>query len=172
MISIKKFMAQYQYNVGTYNLMHFQNNPRLSLQKAIKYLKKSTELDHTFAYSFHNLAHAWYLMAERFLFTPYQQKFWEKVYKRKLTYNDTQDVDAFINEIYELALKSVDQAIQINHIFPQAHNTRAMILAKLDRLNEAIQATDVALGQDPNYENAQNNREKMLYLQKQRQATT
>ena len=41
-----------------------------------------------------------------------------------------------------------------------------MILAKLGRLDEAIEATEVALSQDPDYKNASENWEKIKELRR------
>jgi tetratricopeptide (TPR) repeat protein len=123
------------------------------LEKAIKHLQKAVNLDPSFADAFHNLAHVWYNVAE---------------YNAAVSFvHPPQDAEASIRGALQSALDAVDQALALRYDFPQAHNTRAMVLAKLGRLDEAIEATEVALLQAPDYSNAIDNREKMKELRKQ-----
>jgi tetratricopeptide (TPR) repeat protein len=169
MAFMAKQRAQKHYNAGTRILVnpHPSSSPQKDLAQAIKHLQKAVELDPGFAYAFHNLAQAWYTVAEGFVAATSSQKFWANVYSGKGFMKDSQDVEDFIRCALQSALDAVDQALAIRYEFPQAHNTRAMVLAKLGRLDEAIEASEVALLQAPDYRNAIDNREKMKELRRQ-----
>ena len=166
MAFMAKQRAQAHYDTGSRIL----TNPssQKALQEAIKHLQKATELDPSFAYAFHNLAHAWYIVAEGFIGASSCQEFWVNVYKGKGVMKDHTDVEDFIRSALESALNAVDQALLIRYDFPQAHNTRAMILAKLFLLDDAMKATEVALSQAPDYKNASENREKIKEMIRER----
>jgi tetratricopeptide (TPR) repeat protein len=140
-----------------------------SLKKAIQHLQKAVKLDSNFADAFHNLALALYRLGEdkQVMIRVKQAKLdialASSKYKRDLKYLElnVKKAEHDINSTFELALDSADRAISIRYDFPQAHNTRAMILAKLFRLDEAMKATEVALSQAPDYKNANENREKI-----------
>lgn len=140
-----KSKAQGEYGHGTALLTNLprSSHPSKDLLEAIKALEKAVKLDPKFADAHHNLAHAWYLAAE---------------------------ANAPIRDPHELALDAVDHALAIRSQFPQAHNTRAMILAKMGRLDEALKETDIALSQMPGYQNATDNQEKIKGLIQQRAA--
>ena len=133
------------------------------------------KLDPNFAYAFHNLALALFRLGEHkhvvkgvkqakldvalaslnaaeHKFTEHDLKYFEL---------DVKKAENDISTIFELALDAIDRATSIRYEFPQAHNTKAMILAKWARLDEAIEATEVALSQKPDYKNASKNREIM-----------
>lgn len=112
------------------------------LGNAISHLNKSLELDQNSADAFHNIAFSRYCLAE---------------YNIGLN-TDTDDVIELLN----YALEAIDQAIKLNNTFPQAHNTKAMILAQLGDKDDAIKEIDIALAQDPSYKGALKNRERIL----------
>ncbi len=168
MAFMAKQRAQTHYNAGTQLLTNPSSQE--SLQEAIKHLRKATKLDPSFAHAFHNLAHAWYIVAEGFISASSRQDFWINVYKGSGFMKDHTDVEDFIVSTLESALEAVDRALAILYEFPQAHNTRAMILAKLFRLDEAMEATKVALSQYPDYKNSSDNREKIKEMIKERAA--
>ena len=165
MALLAKQRAQAHYNAGSRLLMNASS--QRSLQKSIKLLQKATQLDPTFAYAFHNLAHAWYTVSEGFIAASSRPAFWTNVYMGKAVIKNEADFADFVNNALKSALEAVDRALAIRYEFPQAHNTRAMILANLLRYDEAIQETEVALSQDPNYKNASDNREKIKELRGQ-----
>lgn len=157
------FMAKQRaiahYNAGT-RLLYNPSSPK-ALAKAIEHFQEATNLDPSFAYAFHNLAHAWYIVSEGFIGASTHPGFWTNVYEGKGILKDHADAEDFITGVLEAGLNAVDQALTIRYEFPQAHNTRAMILAKLFRLDEAMKATEVALAQAPDYKNASENQEKI-----------
>jgi tetratricopeptide (TPR) repeat protein len=161
-----KQRARAHYNAGTRIL----NNPSSAkaLVKAIKHLQEATKLDPSFAYAFHNLAHAWYIVSEGFIGASSRPDFWINVYKGKGILKDRVDAEDFITSVLEAGLNAVDQALTIRYEFPQAHNTRAMILAKLFRLDEAMKAAEVALTQAPDYKKASENQQKIKEMIKRR----
>ncbi len=195
MAFMAKQRAQRHYNTGTRILANL--NPSSSSKKdhirAVNHLQKAVELDPNSAYSYHNLGCAWYKLAEHEHFVAsahhqfkgmvtssgLRQDFEnaitdalnsghdDMIEKIREQYVKEQGDDALITGFFVFALVAVDRALEIQNDFPQAHNTRAMILSKLGRLDEAIEATEVALTQDPSYENARNNREKMKALKRQ-----
>jgi tetratricopeptide (TPR) repeat protein len=188
MAFMAKQRAQAHYNAGTQIL----NNPssQKALWEAIEHLLEATELDPSFADAFHNLAHAWYKLAEhKHLVASTHRQFKHMqdvenaikdaldkgrndiVEKIREQYVKESGGDGLITGYFVFALQAVDRALEIRYDFPQAHNTRAMILAKLGRLDEAIQATEVALSQDPDYKSASENREKMKELRKTQSTT-
>jgi tetratricopeptide (TPR) repeat protein len=158
MAFMAKQRAQIHYNAGTRILY---NSSAKSLVEAIKHLQEATKLNPSFAYAFHNLAHAWYIVSEGFITASSRPDFWVSVYKGRGILKDHTEAEDFITSVLEAALNAVDQALTIRYEFPQAHNTRAMILAKLFRLDEAMKATEVALAQAPDYKNAIENQEKI-----------
>jgi tetratricopeptide (TPR) repeat protein len=164
------FMAKQRaiahYNAGT-RLLYNPSSAK-ALVKAIKHFQEATKLDPSFAYAFHNLAHAWYIVSEGFISASSRPDFWINVYKGKGILKDHTDAEDFITSVLESGLNAVDQALAIRHEFPQAHNTRAMILAKLFRLDEAMQETEVALTQAPDYKNASENQEKIKEMLRRR----
>jgi len=151
--------AQIHYNAGT-RLLYNPSSSK-ALRKAIEHLQRATELDPSFAYAFHNLAHAWYMVSEGFITVSRGADFWTTVYEGKGILKDNTDVEGFTTTVLQSALDAVDRALTIRYEFPQAHNTRAMILAKLFRLDEALKTTEVALAQAPDYKNASENQEKI-----------
>ena len=72
--------------------------------------------------------------------------------------------DGFVDAYFLFALQAVDRALEIQYEFPQAHNTRGMVLAKMSRLDEALEATEVALSQSPDYDKASENRDRIKEL--------
>jgi tetratricopeptide (TPR) repeat protein len=166
MAFMAKQRAQAHYNAGT----RIINNPssQKALQEAIKHLQEATKLDPSFADAFHNLAHAWYIVAEGFIGASSRKDFWINVNKGRGILKDHADVEGFITSAFESALNSVDQALTIRYAFPQAHNTKAMILAKLLRFDEGLKETEVALAQAPDYKNASENRDKIKEMIKER----
>jgi tetratricopeptide (TPR) repeat protein len=150
-----KIRAQGHYNTGTRImsslLQHGSSNPANNIIISIKNFQQAVDLDPNFAEAFHNLGYAWYQASE---------------YNIMATYILNLGIRAenAITDCLQTALNSVDRAIAIRYEFPQAHNTRSMILAKLDRLNEAIEASDIAIFQKPDYKNALDNLEKMKRL--------
>ena len=161
-----KQRAQAHYNAGTLML----NNPSSpkAIQEAIKHFQEATKLDHSFAEASHNLANAWYIVAEGLICASSRQGFWINVYKGKVITKPHANAEDLIISALESALNAVDQALMIRYEFPQAHNTRATILAKLFRLDDAMKATEVALSQAPDYTNASENREKIKEMIRQR----
>jgi tetratricopeptide (TPR) repeat protein len=159
-----KQRAQAHYDAGTRMLLSHPTSQE-DLEKTIKHLEKATKLDPSFAEAFHNLAHAWYRAAQVCGFFTSSTAFWLNVYSgrfgRKGGLKDHTDVENHITSVLEAALSAVDQALTIRYEFPEAHNTRAMILAKLFRLDEALKATEVALTQVPDYKSASENQEKI-----------
>lgn len=171
MAFMAKQRAQRHYDAGTRILASL--NQSLSIHRdlkeavkhmhkdfdaAITHLQKAVILDPGFADAFHNLAHAWYQVAEYNIVTARLRGFRS---------NPQEDEDN-IRGALEFALDAVDQALAIRYEFPQAHNTRAMILAKLLRLDEAMEATELALSQYPDYENARDNQEKIEEMIRER----
>jgi tetratricopeptide (TPR) repeat protein len=188
MAFMAKQRAQAHYNAGSQILVNLNpsSSPKKDYIRAINHLQKVVELDPDSAYGFHNLAHAWYKIAEHeHLVTSAHRQFRhmqdvensimdaidkgdnDMVEKIREQYAKESMGDGLITGYFVLALQAVDRVLEIQYDFPQAHNTRAMILAKLGRLDEAIEATEVALSQAPNYKNASDNREKMKELKKQ-----
>ena len=187
MAFMAKQRAQVHYNAGSRILASLNPaSPKKDYIRAVNYLQKAAELDPNSAYSFHNLAHAWYKLAEyEYLVISAHYQFkdlkdYEKsindalekgdddiIEKMREQYLKEHQRDGLITGYFVFALQAVDRALEIQYDFPQAHNTRAMILAKLGRLDEAIEATEVALSQDPNYRNASDNQEKMKELRRQ-----
>jgi tetratricopeptide (TPR) repeat protein len=188
MAFMAKQRAQAHYNAGTRILANL--NPSSSSKKdhirAVNHLQKAVELDPNSAYSYHNLGYAWYKLAEHeHLVASAHRQFKnmqevensimgaldnghdDMVEKIREQYVKEQAGDGLITGYFVFALQAVDRALEIQYDFPQAHNTRAMVLAKLGRLDEAIEATEVALLRDPNYKNASDNREKMKELRRQ-----
>ena len=159
MAFMAKRRAIAHYNAGTRLL--YNASSAEALAKAIKHFQKATKLDPSFAYAFHNLAHAWYIVSEGFISASSRPDFWINVYEGKGILKDHTDAEDFITSVLEAGLNAVDQALTIRYEFPQAHNTRAMILAKLFRLDEALKATEVALAQAPDYKNASENQGKV-----------
>jgi tetratricopeptide (TPR) repeat protein len=160
----QKQRAQVQYDDGTRILSNLANSSSKTddLQEAIKHFQEATKLNPMFAFAFHNLAHAWYNVAEC------NEAFGDLLGFRL----NPKKTEAHRRNALKLALKAVDRAIEIQQVFPQAHNTRAMILAKLFRLNEAMESVEVALSQNPDYENASNNRGKIEVLMMERETIT
>jgi tetratricopeptide (TPR) repeat protein len=187
MAFMAKDRANENYNVATKILMNNSLSPsKQELVKAINKLQKAVELVPDFAYAYHNLGYAWYMLAE------YEYK--ESQIKRK--YKTFHDVEISIKRAVEIgddkkikdiqeqyakevtefagnieayllfALEEVDKALAIQNYFPQAHNTRSMILAKQGRLNEAIEEVDIAIRQNPDYKKADDNRKKFIELLK------
>ncbi|MBE9482990.1 MAG: tetratricopeptide repeat protein [Chloroflexi bacterium] len=165
MAFMAKQRAQAHYNAGSMIFLDKSPSPK-ALRKAIEHLQKATKLDPSFAFAFHNLAHAWYMVSEGTITAARRSDLQIEAYNEKERCKDHSDVEDFITSVLECALNAVDQALTISYEFPQAHNTRAMILAKLGRLDEAIEATEVALSQDPDYKNASENREKIKELRR------
>jgi Tfp pilus assembly protein PilF len=182
-----KQRAKAHYDIGTRILT--KPSSQKILQKAIRQLQKATELDPSFAYAFHNLAHAWYKLAEHYYSTfssNYQfknmkeyEKYIEdavekgnndKIERARAQYLKEHEKDGLIDVCFLKALVEVDRALEIQYDFPQAHNIRAMILAKQGRLDEAFEATRVALLQAPDYRNASENRDKIKELIQKRAA--
>jgi tetratricopeptide (TPR) repeat protein len=184
-----KQKAQAHYNAGTRILLNL--NPSSSSKKdhirAVNHLQKAVELDPNSAYSYHNLGHAWYKLAEHKYFVASAHQQFKNMQEFENAIRDTlnnglNDMvekireqyvkehagDGLITGYFVFALQAVDRALEIQYDFPQAHNTRAMILAKLFRLDEAMQATEVALSQAPDYKNASENREKIKELIRER----
>lgn len=148
-----KQQAQIHYDTGTRILQNLSHSSSIceDLKNAVKHLQKATELNPNFTFAFHNLAHAWYNLAEYNIASAGIQGFRA----------NPQETENNIKSCLECALNAVDKAIAIQNRFSQAHNTRAMILAKLFRLNEAKEAIEIALSQNPEYGNAKNNRIKI-----------
>jgi tetratricopeptide (TPR) repeat protein len=159
-----KRRAVAHYNAGTRMLLSRPTSQK-DLEKTIKHFQQATKLDPSFAEAFHNLAHTWYTVAEVCRFFTSSSAFWLNVYGgrfgRKGGLEDRTDVENYMTIVLESGLNAVDQALAIRYDFPQAHNTRAMILAKLLRLDEALKATVVALAQTPDYKNASENQERI-----------
>jgi tetratricopeptide (TPR) repeat protein len=153
--------AQVQYDNGTRILSNLANSSTISsdIEQAIKYFQTATKLNPKFAFAFHNLAHAWYKVAEC------NEAFGDLVEFRL----NPQKAEKHRRNALELALRAVDRAVEIQQVFPQAHNTRAMILAKLFRLNEALESVKAALSQNPDYENAKDNLGKIEVLMMERE---
>lgn len=188
MAFMAKQRAQAHYNAGSGILVSLNpsSSPKKSYIRAVNHLQKAVELDPNSAYSFHNLAHAWYRLAEHEYLVILAHRHFKDIKdfensirdalengdddiieKMRERYLEDHERDGLIDGYFVFALRAVDQALEIRYDFPQAHNTRAMILAKLGRADEAIEATEVALLQDPNYKNASDNREKMKELRRQ-----
>jgi Tfp pilus assembly protein PilF len=157
----KKREAQTYYDIGTRTLMNISMSTsiRQDLEKAVQHLQKATEINPNFVFAFHNLAHAWYQIAEYNHAAGIIQGF----------KTNPQEMENSISDALEYSLSAVDKALTLQKIFPQAHNTRAMILAKLFRLNEAKKETEIALQQNPTYQNAVDNMEKIEALIEERQ---
>jgi len=185
MAFLGKLRASSHYNNGSLILSRLDPSSSTPNEyiRAINHLTKATELDQTSAYAFHNLAHAWYRRAEC-LFRIHLSQRQFKDEDEYATYasehiNDPelesvrqrfikdQANGGLIDTYFISALASVDRALEIQSHFPQAHNTRAMILAKLGRIDEAIEATGVALSQMPSYQKAADNLAKMLTMRQQ-----
>jgi len=164
------FMAKQRaiahYNAGTRCL--YNPSSTKALAEAIKHFQEATKLDPSFAYAFHNLAHAWYIVSEGFITASSHPDFWINVYEGKGILKEHADAEDFITSVLEAGLNAVDRGLAIRYEFPQAHNTRAMILAKLFRLDEAMKATEVALAQAPDYKNARENQEKITEMIRRR----
>ena len=160
---MSKARAQAHYNSAGRLLMNLQIHFSIKdLENAIIHLRKATELDPGFAYAFHNLALSWYNLADYNVAASNIQG------GPLLSPHSPDEVEDSISGSLELALQAVDKALAIRPVFPQAHNTRAMILGKLFRLNEAMQAAELAVSQDPDYENARSNRDKIREMIRQR----
>lgn len=192
MVFMAKQRAIAHYNEGTRSLMDVPpsslSSPGLmgwlepsslrTLEKAIKHLRKAVKLDPHSAYAFHNLAHALFRLGEyKNAVKGYKQAkldvalasydVGEHKFSRRAPRYFGLDVEKAENDIdttFELALDAVDRAISIRYDFPEAHNTRAMILAKLYRVDAALKATEIALSQKPDYKNAIENQEKIKAL--------
>jgi Tfp pilus assembly protein PilF len=186
MDSENKVNAELHYNLGTQILSKLNSSStKYDYIKAVNHLQEAVELDPNYAHYFHNLAYAWYKFAEykySIITSKYQFKSLDELTKTALKlikngknkkaeklqerYVKEHGQEALIEGYLVFALEAVDKALEIQYNFPQAHNTRAMIFAKLGRIDEAIQATEVALSQEPSYENALNNQRKMKDLKK------
>ena len=158
MAFMAKQRAKFNYNtgIGILNKLSTQKD----LQKAISVLQLATKLDPSFDDAFYYLAHAWYLVADGFISTTFRQDFWLKVYQERGILKENADTEEFIISALESALTTVDQAIAIRHNFPIAHNLKAMTLARLLRLDEAMKEIEAALSQSPDYYLARKNKEK------------
>lgn len=159
---------------------HLRKNTE-KLEEGAKHLHKSVELDPSFAFAFHNLAHIYYNIAEYVVFTSHFEGcqldiavvapgMWHLAHQTDLPQRrrpDEQRAEDRIAGALESALEAVDQALTLRYDFPQAHNTRAMVLGRLGRLDEAIEAAEVALLQYPTYTKALDNREKIKQMKSQ-----
>lgn len=159
MAFMAKTRAQAHYNAGTRILVNTPSRQK-DFAQAVKHLQKAVKLDPGFADAFHNLAHVWYQLAEYNIAVTAIQG----------VRLNPQYAEDSIGAALESALDAVDRALEIRYEFPQAHNTRAMVLAKLFRLNEAMEAAELALSQYPDYDNARDNREKIKEMIKERAA--
>ena len=181
--------AQKYYNAGTQMLakLNQSSSHKRDYIRTINYLQKAVELDPNSAYSFHNLSHAWYKFAENEYFLilnnnqfknlkDYEnavkvatEKGEDKLSMERLRqkYIGEQGKFGLISGYFVFALQAADRALEIQFNFPQAHNTRAMILAKLNRPDEALEAAEFAISQAPDYKNAIDNREKIKKLIKE-----
>ena len=189
MAFMAKWRAQSHYNAGSRILVNLNpsSSPKKDHIRAVNHLQKAVELDPNSAYSFHNLAHSWYKLAEHeYLVTSTNRQFKDiKDYENSINdalergdddiiekmrerYLKEHERDGLITGYFVFALQAVDRSLEIRYDFPQAHNTRAMILAKLFRLDEAIEATEVALSQTPDYKNASENRGKIKEMIRER----
>ena len=188
MAFMAKQNAQKHYNAGTRILMNLNpsSSPKKDFIQAINHLQKAVELDLNSAHSYHNLGLAWYKLAEHEYFDISTHSQWKNMQEWEKSIEDAIDTghddmvekmreqylkeharDGLVTGYFVFALQAVDNALALQYDFPQAHNTRAMVLAKLGRLDEAIEATEVALLQAPDYRNAIDNREKMKELRRQ-----
>lgn len=188
MAFMSKQRARAHYSAGSQILVNLNpSSARKDHIRAVNHLQKAVELDPDSADGFHNLAHAWYRLAEcEYRATSANCRFKDlrdyedsvsdalehgddaKVEEMRQQYLKEHERDGLIDGYLVFALRAVDRALGIRHDFPQAHNTRAMILGKLGRLDEAIEATEVALSQAPGYKNAIDNRDKMRELKSRR----
>jgi len=170
MAFMAKHRAQRHYNAGTRILVNLapSSSPKEDHMRAVNHLQRAVELDPNFAYGFHNLAHAWYKLAEHEYFTilansqyknmkdfdnaidnAFENGHADMVDKIREQYLKEHERDGFVDAYFLFALQAVDRALEIQYEFPQAHNTRGMVLAKMYRLDEALEATEVALSQAP-----------------------
>jgi len=188
MAFMAKQRAQAHYNEGTRILMNLPPSsstpgavgwltpPLLRLlKKAVQHLQKAVKLDPHFAYAFHNLALALFRLGEhKHVVMGVKQAKLDialasynvdkcRSTARALKYfgSDVEKAENDIDTTFELALDAADRAISIRYDFPEAHNTRAMILAKLFRFDDALKATEIALSQKPDYKSAIENQEKI-----------
>lgn len=163
-------------SLSTPGLMGWLTPPLLrTFEKAVKHLRKAVKLDPHSAYAFNNLAHALFRLGEhKNAVKGYKQAKLDvalasynvgehKFSTRALKYFglEVESAENDIDTTFELALDAADRAISIRYDFPEAHNTRAMILAKLFRFDDALKATEIALSQKPDYKNAIENQEKI-----------